>query len=75
LTVRTTERRFSSFVTRTRVPNGSSFEPLRDKLVRVIESFAPRSIACLGAGVLNDIPLHAWFAPMSISILSTGSQA
>jgi hypothetical protein len=37
---------------------GSAFEPLRDKLVRVIESFAPRSVACLGAGVLNDIPLR-----------------
>jgi hypothetical protein len=37
--------------------NGS-FEPVRDLVTRVIGGLAPRSIACLGAGVLNDIPLR-----------------
>ena len=37
---------------------GGAFEPLRDILARVIGSVAPRSVACLGAGVLNDIPFR-----------------
>ncbi len=33
-----------------------AFQPLRRILERLIEAQRPRSVACLGAGVLNDIP-------------------
>ena len=35
---------------------GSAFAPLRECLRRVVSAMRPKSVACLGAGVLNDIP-------------------
>lgn len=43
---------------RCRAMCGASFEPVRVILTRIIAALAPRSVACLGAGVLNDIPFR-----------------
>ncbi len=43
---------------RCRAMCGASFAPVRDILTRIIAALAPRSVACLGAGVLNDIPFR-----------------
>jgi hypothetical protein len=38
---------------------GDAFGPLREVLRRLIGTSRPRIVACLGAGVLNDIPYRA----------------
>lgn len=38
---------------------GPAFAPLRDLVERLVEHTKPTSVACLGAGVLNDLPLKA----------------
>lgn len=39
-----------------RAQSGPAFRPLRRVLANVVKTCEPTSIACLGAGVLNDIP-------------------
>jgi len=38
---------------------GPAFAPLRGVVKRLIERTGPKTVACLGAGVLNDLPLNA----------------